>query len=145
MLLILNFNGLAQPTEARAESGWGLFARVNFRTKFISEINEFQLRPEFTEAFRKNEGREIILKGYYMAFNLAEDQLILSQYSYVGCFFCGSAGPESVAYIYLNNKRPKLKPDQVIAIKGKLKLNDRDVNQLTFILEDAELLDDTFK
>ena len=140
-LLFFSFHVVAQATVTEVNDGWRLFSSVMFRTTFIQEINEFQLMPEFTNEFRKNQGKEITLTGYYMAFRLPEDQIILSQYSYLGCFFCGSAGPESVAYIYLKEKKPNLKVDQVISIKGKLKLNDRDANQLPFILEQAVFID----
>jgi len=123
-----------------AVDGWTLFAKVAFKSKFIKEYNEKFLVPSFDSIIKAREGSEIILKGYYMPFDLPNKSIILSKNPYASCFFCGGAGPESVAQIYFSSKPPKFKTDQRIEVKGKLRLNDVDVNQLNFILEEAEII-----
>ncbi len=56
------------------------------------------------------------------------------------CFFCGGASPASVAEIYFKVKPPRFKADQIIAVRGILKLNDSDIDHMNFILNDAELI-----
>jgi hypothetical protein len=42
---------------------------------------------------------------------------------------------------YLKKKPTKrIKVDEIITIKGKLKLNDTDIDELNFILLDAEII-----
>ena len=65
--------------------------------------------------------------------------IILSKFPYSQCFFCGGAGPESVAEIYFSSKRPRLKADQLITVTGLLKLNALDINHMNFILENARI------
>jgi hypothetical protein len=122
------------------EEGWDTLARVPFHSKFFKEHNEYFLVPTFDAAIRSREGKEIILKGHYMPFDLPEKSVILSKYPYAACFFCGGAGPESVAEVVFLNKPPRFRADQIITVKGKLKLNDKDVSHLNFILMDAELI-----
>lgn len=121
-------------------NGWPAFARVKFESKFFKEQNEYFLVPMFDQRINSLAGTEITLKGYYLPFDLPKNQLIISKNPYASCFFCGGSGPESVAETVLKSKAPKLKVDQIITIKGKLKLNGTDINHMTFILENAEIL-----
>ena len=127
-------------TQTPLPDGWPLFARTKFNPKLIKELNEYFLVPQFTEKLKSLVGSEIMLKGYYIPFDRPKNQLIISQSSYASCFFCGGSGPESVAEVVLTSNRPKLKPDQVITVKGKLKLNGDDINHMNFILEGAEII-----
>ncbi|WP_255590365.1 hypothetical protein [Algoriphagus sp. NBT04N3] len=56
------------------------------------------------------------------------------------CFFCGAAGPESVAVVYLKAKPPRMKVDQIIEVRGILDLNATDVEEMTFIIRDAIII-----
>jgi hypothetical protein len=67
---------------------------------------------------------------------------VISKYPYAQCFFRGGAGPESIAEIVFAFKRPRLKVDEIIWVKGKLKINATEVNHLNFILADAESIND---
>ncbi|HTJ51009.1 MAG TPA: hypothetical protein VL443_16220 [Cyclobacteriaceae bacterium] len=134
---IFCFPVFAQSNEV---DGWPIFARVKFTPKLFKKSNEYFLVPFFDQRIRSLEGTEIILKGYHIPFDLPKDQLIISKNAYASCFFCGGAGPESVAEVILKSKAPKLKVDQIISVKGKLKLNDKDINHMNFILVDAEII-----
>jgi hypothetical protein len=121
--------------------GWKIFERVKFVSKYSSFYNEFFLHPQFDPATREHEGHEIELKGYYVPFDLENaNSIVVSKYPYASCFFCGGAGPESVAEVNFKTKKPRLKADQIITVRGKLKLNDKDVNQMSFILENATMV-----
>ena len=126
--------------QTESSEGWSLFARVKFDSKFIKEVNGYFLVPQFDSKIKSLIGKEVIVKGYYMPFELPKNQLIISRYPYSSCFFCGGAGPESIAEAVLKTKAPKLKVDQIITVKGKLKLNNSDVDHMNFILEEAEII-----
>jgi hypothetical protein len=120
------------------EEGWNIFARVKFTEQLIR--NEYYLVPFLDTRIKSYEGKVVSLKGYYLPMDLANERtIILSKNPYSMCFFCGGAGPESVAEIIFAAKVPKLKPDQIITVTGKLKLNAFDVEHMNFILEDAIL------
>jgi hypothetical protein len=120
--------------------GWLLFARVPFKSTYFKEINEYFLVPTFTKELRAQEGKEMELRGHFIPMDMDGNSIVLSKFPYAACFFCGGAGPESVAEVQFKNKKPKLKPDQVISVRGKLQLNGTDINHLNFILKDAELI-----
>ncbi len=137
MLCLTCLPALGQPA---GTDGWDLLARVKFESKFIKEANGYFLVPVFDQKISSFAGTEIKLKGYYMPMETEKNQVIISRYPYSSCFFCGGAGPESIAEALLKAKSPKLKIDQIITVKGKLKLNDKDVNHMNFILVDAEII-----
>ena len=113
---------------------------MKFEEKFFKEANGYYLVPVFDQKINSLEGTEIELTGYYLPLETEKNQLIISKNPYASCFFCGGAGPESIAEVLLKEKSPKLKVDQIITVKGKLKLNDKDVNHMNFILMDAEIV-----
>lgn len=123
-----------------SSDGWTVFARVKFKSTFFKEINEYFLVPTFSTELNTLVGKDFTLKGHYIPFDLPANTIILSKNPFASCFFCGGAGPESVAEINFKNKRPKLKVDQVIEVKGILRLNGTDINHMNFILDEAELL-----
>jgi len=120
--------------------GWQLFARTKFVSTYIKQYNEYFLVPQFDAKLKQLQGTEIDLQGHYIPLDLPAGSIVLSKNPYSSCFFCGGAGPETVAEINFKNKPPKLKPDQVITVKGKLRVNDKDVEHMTFILDQAELI-----
>lgn len=122
-------------------NGWLIFEKVKYTEKFYKEVNEYYLTPFFDTKIRVYENQEIVLKGHFIPLDLEEKNvIILSKYPYSACFFCGGAGPESVAEIRFREKPPKFKADQIIQVSGKLKLNDRDINHMNFILTDASVV-----
>ena len=58
------------------------------------------------------------------------------------CFFCGGGGPESVAEVNFAKDPGRFQVDDLITVKGKLKLNSDDLDHINFILTDAVLISD---
>jgi hypothetical protein len=133
--------------EAQAQdvNGWPLFNRVEFKPKFIEELNAHMYYPEFKEEILALEGKEIVLEGYVIPLDDDLPFTVLSYYPYAQCFFCGGAGPESIASIYFKDKQKKFKLDEYIKIKGTLVLNAEDIDQTNFIITDARLVLDSKK
>ena len=137
-LLFLSASAIAQPSTV--EDGWTVFAKVRFTEKFYKEFDEYYLTPLFDTKIRFREGKEFTLKGHFLPFDLDEKNVvIISKHPYSMCFFCGGAGPESVAEIRFLSKHPKFKADQIISVTGKLKLNEKNIDHVNFILEEAVL------
>lgn len=121
---------------------WELFERVKFKTKYSSEHSYYFQYPEFDAALRAREGTDIILEGYFIPYDMQKDNsMILSRYPFAACFFCGGdSGPESVAEVIFAGKKPELELDEVVTVKGKLKLNDKPEAGMTFIVEQAAVV-----
>ena len=131
--------GLSQRPPSR--DLWALFQKVPFKEKLNRDFGLYFFYPEFTEELKALKGKEVILKGFYIPLELQSSQtLILSKYPMAECFFCGAAGPESVAVVYLKTKPPRMKVDQVIEVRGILDLNATDVEEMTFIIRGAIII-----
>lgn len=136
ILLLISTMAWAQP------EGWAIFAKTKFETKYNEKAAEYFLVPVFTDELKGLVGKEIMLEGYYMPIDVEGNAyIILSKYPYSQCFFCGAAGPESIAEITFKVKpTAKFEADQFIRIKGKVKLNESDLEHGNFLVTDAVLI-----
>src|SRR5687768_12597897 len=115
-------------TPQPSTDGWEIFAKVKFTEKFFKELNEYYLAPFLDSRIRFYEGKEMTLEGYYLPFDMNDEKaVVISKNPYSACFFCGGAGPESVAEVVFASKPSRFKADQIITVTGILKLNDKDI------------------
>lgn len=130
----LFFSTYGQNTSAE---NWKILSELEYE-KSRDEYGEIYV-PKFNSEIRAMEGKEIKLSGYIIPFEgmFKPDHLIISSVPVASCFFCGGAGPESVAEIYL--EEPVKYTAKKVTISGKLALNDSDVDQLMYILKDAKM------
>ena len=118
--------------------GWALFAKTKFETKYNEKAAEYFLYPVFAPELKAQVGKELSLEGYYMPIEIEGNAyIILSKFPYSQCFFCGAAGPESIAEIVFKVKPGKFEMDEFLRVKGTLKLNEGDIEHGNFILEGA--------
>jgi hypothetical protein len=123
------------------EEGWTLFQKVKFTEKYFKEQDEYYLVPFFDSNIRQYEGKEIKLTGYYIPLEIEDRKtMIISKTPNAECFFCGGSGPETVAEVKLKVNVPRMKADQIITVTGQLRLNDKDVAHMNFILEGAQII-----
>jgi hypothetical protein len=98
-------------------------------------------KPIFSEAAKSLNGKEVTLPGYLVPFDdgaLKSNHFMLSSLPINACYFCGGGGPETVVEVF--SIKQVTYTDKPVEIKGKLFLNDRDPNQMIYILSSAELL-----
>ena len=120
---------------------WSMFARTKFEPKYYEKIGEYLFYPNFPADLKALEGKEITIEGYYVPFAPEDGEyIIISKYPMSQCFFCGGAGPESIAEVNFAKPQSKFQVDDLITVKGKLKLNIDNVDHVNFILEQAVLV-----
>jgi hypothetical protein len=129
---------------ACAQDGiWKTLAKITFKKEY-SEIMGFKVDvPVFSEEVKKLEGKDIIVRGYIIPVEgyKSHKEFVFSAFPYNMCFFCGGAGPETVMEVYA--KRPVEYSAQAVTLKGKLMLNDDDINRLMYAIMDAVLIPDS--
>jgi hypothetical protein len=126
----------------REDNMWALFAKTRWVEKLNREFGMYFLYPKFPDELKAFEGKLVTVSGFYIPLDMnASDIAVVSKYPNAECFFCGGAGPESVVVGYLKKKPGKrVKMDEIVKIRGRLKLNEDDIEDLNFILLDAELV-----
>lgn len=119
---------------------WQTLAKITY-TKQFDELLGFKVDvPVFSDDVQALEGEEVEIKGYVIPVEGYEShtEFVFSAFPYNMCFFCGGAGPETVMEVYADE--PIQYQAESIRIRGKLELNDTDINKLMYILRDATLV-----
>lgn len=122
-------------------NAWDLFAKTKFESKYYEKLGEYLFYPNFPADLKAMEGKEITVEGYYVPFAPEDgNYIIISKYPMSQCFFCGGGGPESIAEVNFSKESSKFDVDDLITVKGKLKLNTDNLDHVNFILEQATLI-----
>lgn len=128
--------------EVKEDSVWKKLSKITYKQEY-NELFGFKVDiPVFSEQIKKMEGMEIEVKGYIIPIEgyKSHKEFMFSAFPYNMCFFCGGAGPETVMEVAA--LEPIEYSAEQIRIKGKLVLNDDDINRMMYILEDVVLLKD---
>ncbi len=121
--------------------GWELFENVEFEIRYVEELGYDVEHPVFDQKTLQADGNEIVLTGYYLPLEYGRKRIILSKMPFASCFFCGgSGGQETIAEIQFAENPRGFAPDEIVTVKGRLKLNETDYDHMVFIVEEAELI-----
>lgn len=140
VLLVFNlvFAGLSVSyAQTTADNIWKSLAKITFEKQY-DEMLGFKVDiPVFSEQVKDMEGEIVEVKGYIIPVEGYKNhkEFIFSAFPYNMCFFCGGAGPETVMEVYA--AEPIKYTAEPIVIRGKLELNDSDINRLIYGLKDA--------
>jgi len=122
-------------------SGWEAFQDTRFRWQYAEEFGMEVEVPIFGKSVEALEGEEITLTGHYLPLELEGNRIIISKLPYASCFFCGGGvGQESVAEVEFSTVQRPFRMDELITVRGTLKLNIDDFEHLVFILTDAKVI-----
>ncbi len=122
---------------AQTEVSWTTLMDISFKDIYLEEDDMYVYFPVFGNKQRSLHSKTIKISGYIIPVDVETDQYVLSAYPFSACFFCGAAGPESVMAIYFGKGSRKYKTDERVTLTGTLRLNETDVDELVYILEDA--------
>lgn len=117
---------------------WPKLFDISFRTE-RDALGTYE-KPVFTEAVKSLQGKVIILPGYMVPLEneTSSSQFMLSSLPLNACFFCGVGGPETVVEVKLKSKTRYI--EEPIEVRGTLRLNDDNPDEMIYILEGGEVL-----
>lgn len=135
--ILLLFIVATQVTSAQALLDWeDMIQGVSYTTpEGGAELGEF-LKPTYSKKMLALEGQEISITGYFLILEGQKDSFMLSNNPMASCFFCGNGGPETIIELYFD-QRPNFFMDDLISVKGTLKLNRDDPNHTYYTIEHA--------
>jgi hypothetical protein len=117
---------------------------VKMRYRFSIAHNSFVQVPRFGNNVKDLDGKEILLRGFFLPADVTGDTYVLSYVPMQMCFFCAGSGIESVVELQSLESHKirfrRLNTDDFIEVRGKLKLNVNDIDHLIYILEDAAIV-----
>ena len=137
ILVILLF--VSEIVFAQTEITWDDLADVEFEEIYSEEEEGHILYPHFGFSVRKLAGKQVLIRGHILTIDPSEGYFILSKGPIRSCFFCGAGGPETVVELNLKSKNNNFFMDEVVTIKGTLRLNSDDIYKCNYILDYAEV------
>lgn len=140
IFLVCAILSVASSTFAQEDSVWKKLSKITYKQEY-NELFGFKVDiPVFSDQIKEMEGKEIEVKGYIIPIEgyKSHKEFMFSAFPYNMCFFCGGAGPETVMEVTASE--PIEYSAEQIRIKGKLVLNDDDINRMMYILEEVVLL-----
>lgn len=130
---------LTLSSQAQQVISWPLLAGVEYVYSYKKDVNQWANKATFSEELKQLDGQRVQLKGYVLTLDMHGDMLVLSEYPFSGCFFCGGAGQESVVELQMKKKK-RFKNDDFRTIEGTFRLNTTEF-ELSYVLEDAKVVD----
>ncbi len=127
---------------AQPANTWNTLGMVTFDTTFDPDWGIDIQIPEFGPLINALEGKELTVEGYIIPLTgkVKQYHFMLSRYPQSMCFFCGAAGPETAMQVFTADKVKVAYSDDKIKMKGILRINDKDINNPLYTLEDAVLI-----
>jgi hypothetical protein len=97
-------------------------------------------KPVFSKEAQALAGKTVTLPGFLVPFEtgMKSTHFMFTSLPLNACFFCGVGGPETVIEIF--SAKPVHYTDKPVELRGRLLLNNRNPNQMIYILENAEFL-----
>ena len=138
LLLFLFVSSVSITAQSEAASVWKDLAKITYEKKY-DELLGFKVDvPVFGDDVKAMEGEMIEISGYIVPVEgyKSHKEFVFSAFPYNMCFFCGGAGPETVMEVTAN-EAVKYSTER-ITLRGRLRLNNENINQLMYLLEDAE-------
>lgn len=123
-----------------ANKVWNTLAKITYKKEY-DEMMGFKIDvPVFSPEVKALDGKEVTIKGYIIPVEgyKSHKEFVFSAFPYNMCFFCGGAGPETVMEI-MADEAIKYTTDP-ITIKGKLALNDSDINRLIYAMTEVVMV-----
>jgi hypothetical protein len=143
LFLIISTISLSTTTaQDKEKSVWKTLSKITYKKQY-DELMGFKIDvPVFSDQVKALEGKTVEVKGYIIPVEgyKSHKEFIFSAFPYNMCFFCGGAGPETVMEV--ESREPVEYTAEQVVLKGKLTLNDDDVNRLMYLITDAILVKD---
>ena len=118
---------------------WKTLSNVTVEKSFDEILSIDIEHYDFASQVKALNGKKISLEGWIIPLDelRGENYFVLSSLPFANCFFCGGAGPETVAEVF--SKKEVKYTEKKIKVTGVLTLNSDDPLRLMYILNDVEV------
>lgn len=128
-----------QDTAVKAVT-WKQLADVIFDRKWDEKMQMPMLYPSFSRTIKAMHGKTISISGYVIPVDAKGGMYVLSANPNSSCFFCGGAGPETIMTLKFKSGKPAFDTDDYVHFQGRLRLNEKNIYELYYNLDDAVLV-----
>jgi hypothetical protein len=117
---------------------WKMLGVIKYVKKPHAEYPEGVMFPIVSAQVKTFAKKRVIISGFIIPVDATT--YALSKNVFASCFFCGQAGPETIAGIKFRGATPRLKTDQFVMLEGTFRYNDRDVEDWIYHMDDAVIV-----
>ncbi|MEZ0006972.1 hypothetical protein ABH942_002350 [Flavobacterium sp. 28YEA47A] len=117
---------------------WKLLGAIKFVKKQNKDYPDGVMYPIINSTLKVKNKKRIAMSGFIVPID--NTTYALSKNVFAACFFCGQAGPETIMGIKFRGGTPKLKTDQYVTLEGNFRINDNDVEDWIYHIEDAVIV-----
>ncbi len=136
-ILLLVFH-IGVTAESQAFIDWyDLSGGIAFNSQSLDDPFQGFSIATFSEELTALEGKEVVLTGYFLRLDSNQSIYMLSKNPMASCFFCGNGGPETVVGLQFL-ERPSFDMDELLSVRGILRLNKDNPNQYYYRIEKAD-------
>ena len=140
LIKTLFFIFIAKGAFSQSKVTWNTLADVQFNKQWNAKEKMFILIPQFGQKVKPLQDKSIEITGYMIPMDVETNYYVLSANPFASCFFCGGSGPESVMSVKFKGKNRRFDTDERVTLRGKLKLNTDNFEELNYILTEAEAI-----
>jgi len=116
---------------------WKMLAEITFVTKPHKEYGEVNY-PVVNSKLKGFHKKKVSMSGFIVPID--NTNYALSKNVFAACFFCGKAGPETIAGLKFKAGNIKLKTDQYVTVEGTFRVNEADVDDWIYNIDDAVIV-----
>ena len=116
---------------------WKILGQIKFVKKKHKDYGEIDF-PLINDVLKKKSGKKILMSGFIVPIDNVN--YALSKSVFASCFFCGKAGPETIMGIKFKVGKIKLKTDQYVTLEGNFRVNENNVEDWIYHIEDAVIV-----
>jgi len=117
---------------------WKLLGAIKFVKKPSKTYPDGVMFPIINSTLKAKNKKRIAMSGFIVPID--NTTYALSKNVFAACFFCGQAGPETIMGIKFRGSTPKLKTDQYVTLEGNFRINENDVEDWIYHIEDAVIV-----
>lgn len=117
---------------------WKLLGMIKFVKKQHKDYPEGVMFPVINSTLKAKNKKRIAMSGFIVPID--NTTYALSKNVFASCFFCGQAGPETIMGIKFKGATPKLKTDQYVTLEGNFRINENDIEDWIYHVEDAVIV-----
>lgn len=131
---------MGSSTHAQTVLSWSdLSEEISWELPSIEAMIPGFQKATFSPKMRALEGKEVIITGYLLVLDGRQTVYLLSKNPMASCFFCGNGGPETIVALDFTQK-PSFVMDELISVKGILRLNRDNPNACYYSVVAADAL-----
>jgi hypothetical protein len=113
---------------------WKQLSVIRFVSKKHATYGEISF-PVVNDNLKKLANKKVVIKGFIVPID--SKNYAISKNVFASCFFCGKAGPETIAGLKFKGNLPKLKTDQYVTVQGVFRYNEDNADDWIYNIDDV--------